>query len=273
MIAIGLFGVLIISHVGSPLGWSGRAAQYVGGIYMLIAVLAAAREGGEWDAALQSALKESQERYRILAEATFEGIVISEDGVIVDANEQFGRMLGYTEGEVIGKRIADLIPETDRQRVLSTIMSGQDTAGEHSMLKKKMAISLLWNPMDVPSRLMANKIRYSAVRDITDRKLTEKALQESEQRYRALFINMSEGFALGQALFDANGTACDFNFLEINDAFERQSGLSRQIIGRPMTEVLPYLEQSWIDTYCRVAVTGEPVHFQNYNRTRKGTMT
>jgi PAS domain S-box-containing protein len=136
MIAIGLFGFLIISYVGSPLAWSGRVALYVGGIYMLVAVLTAAREGGEWDAALQSALKESQERYRVLAEATFEGIFISEDGVIVDVNEQFCRMLHYSESGLIGKRIADLIPETDRERFLGAIMTGQNRSGEHSMLKK-----------------------------------------------------------------------------------------------------------------------------------------
>jgi PAS domain S-box-containing protein len=265
MIAIGLFGVLVISHVGSPLGWSGRAAQYVGGIYMLMAVLVGAGKNGEWDASLQAALKESQERYRMLVEATFEGIVISKEEVIVDVNEQFCRMLGYTESELIGKPISDLIPEKDRKRVVSTIFSGQDVTDEHFMLKKD------GNNIVVESHgrtILRNgrHIRYSAVRDITDRKESEKALQESEQRYRALFTNMTEGFALGQVLFDPNGAVCDFNFLEINDAFEQQTGLSRQIIGRPMTEVLPNLEQHWIDTYCRVAVTGEGVHFQNYNK-------
>jgi PAS domain S-box-containing protein len=228
-------------------------------------VLVGARKNGEWDASLQAALKESQERYRMLVEATFEGIVISEEEVIVDVNEQFCRMLGYTEGELIGKPISDLIPEKDRKRVVSTILSGQDVTDEHFMLKKD------GNNIVVESHgrtILRNgrHIRYSAVRDITDRKESEKALQESEQRYRALFTNMIEGFALGQVLFDPNGAVCDFNFLEINDAFERQTGLSRQIIGRPMTEVLPNLEQHWIDTYCRVAVTGEGVHFQNYNK-------
>jgi PAS domain-containing protein len=114
-----------------PSGLVRPVAQYIGGVYMLMAVLAAAREGGEWDAALQSALKESQERYRILAEATFEGIVIIENGEIIDANEQFCRMLGYAEGEVIGKKVADLIPAEDRRHFLSTVHSGQGGVGEY----------------------------------------------------------------------------------------------------------------------------------------------
>jgi PAS domain S-box-containing protein len=107
---------------------------------------------------------------------------------------------------------------------------------------------------------------YGFAQDITERKQAEQARLASEQRFHALFTNMNEGFALGQARFDANGGACDFCFLEMNDAFEQQSGLSREIIGRPMTEVLPNLEQHWIDTYCGVAITGESVHFQDYNQ-------
>lgn len=184
MIAIGLFGILIISHVGSPLGWSGRAAQYVGGVYMLVAVLAAAREGGEWDAALQSALKESQERYRILAEATFEGIVISEEDVIVDANEQFRRMLGYSESELIGKRIADLIPDKDREWFLDYILSGRDMAGKHTMLKNDGTLIFVESHGRTISR-NGRQIRYSAIRDISDRKKSEEALMASEQRLKA----------------------------------------------------------------------------------------
>ncbi|MFO7714637.1 response regulator [Desulfosarcina sp.] len=107
---------------------------------------------------------------------------------------------------------------------------------------------------------------YGFAQDITERKQAEQARLASEQRFHDLFTNMNEGFALGQALLDTNGGACDFCFLVMNEAFEQQSGLSRQIIGRPMTEVLPNLEQNWIDTYCGVAITGESVHFQNYNQ-------
>jgi PAS domain S-box-containing protein len=188
MIAIGLFGVLIISHVGSPLGWSGRAAQYVGGIYMIVAVLVGARKNGEWDASLQAALKESQERYRMLVEATFEGIVISEEEVIVDVNEQFCRMLGYTESELIGKPISDLIPEKDRKRVVSTILSGQDVTDEHFMLKKDGNILVVESHGRTILR-NGRHIRYSAVRDITDRKRSEKALQESEDKFSKAFYN------------------------------------------------------------------------------------
>jgi PAS domain S-box-containing protein len=94
----------------------------------------------------------------------------------------------------------------------------------------------------------------------------EEALRESEARYRTLFTNMTEGFALGEAICDASGTPHDFRFVEMNDAFERQSGLRREDVqGRPMSQVLPHLERSWVEVYGAVATSRQPVRFESYN--------
>jgi PAS domain S-box-containing protein len=103
------------------------------------------------------------------------------------------------------------------------------------------------------------------VRDVTEREHAEQALRDSEARYRTLFENMTEGFGLGELVIDATGRPVDIRFVEVNAAFERQSGLSRdQILDRPIREALPQLEQVWIDAYTRVAMTGETAHFQEY---------
>ena len=113
----------------------------------------------------------------------------------------------------------------------------------------------------------APKIIVGVEQDITERKQAEKALKESEERYRTLFSNIGEAFALHEMLFDSQGVPNDYRFLEVNAAFEKQTGLSAdQIVGRTVREVLPDLEPFWIETYGRVVVTGEPVRFENYNR-------
>ena len=87
-----------------------------------------------------------------------------------------------------------------------------------------------------------------------------------EQRYENLFQHMLDGFALHEIICDASGRPVDYRFLEVNPAFERHTGLfGRDIKGRTVREVLPMVEQVWIDTYGKVALTGESVFFEEYS--------
>ena len=96
------------------------------------------------------------------------------------------------------------------------------------------------------------------------REVDEK-LRASERRYRQLFENMSEGFALHEIVTDPDGRPCDYRFLDINPAFERLTGLKRaDVLGRLVRDVLPGVEPHWIENFGRVALTGEPTHFDEY---------
>jgi len=90
----------------------------------------------------------------------------------------------------------------------------------------------------------------------------EEALQESEKRYRNLFNAMNEGFCIVEVLFDADGKPEDYRFLEVNDAFEKQTGL-HDAVGKRMRELAPAHEAHWFEIYGKIALTGEPAHFIN----------
>jgi PAS domain S-box-containing protein len=91
-------------------------------------------------------------------------------------------------------------------------------------------------------------------------------VQESEARYRSLFSSMTEGFAVHEIITDADGKPCDYRFMDINPAFERLTGISREaVVGKTVREVIPNIEAYWIDTYSQVALEGTPVHFENYS--------
>jgi PAS domain S-box-containing protein len=87
-----------------------------------------------------------------------------------------------------------------------------------------------------------------------------------ERDYRMLFREMLDGFAVHEIICDEQGRPADYRYLDINPAFERLTGLGREIIGKTVREVLPGIEPSWIEAYGEVALTGEAASFENYAR-------
>lgn len=88
-----------------------------------------------------------------------------------------------------------------------------------------------------------------------ERARAEEALRDSESRYRLLFESIDESFTVVEPLYDEQGHAVDYRFLEVNPAFEAITGL-RNVEGRAGRELVPSLEKDWIDTIGRVAVSG-----------------
>ena len=89
---------------------------------------------------------------------------------------------------------------------------------------------------------------------------SEMALREAEGLYRNLFNSMDEGFCIIEMIFDAEGKAVDYRFLEINAAFEKQTGM-HDAVGKRMREIAPSHEEFWFDTYGAIALSGEPAQF------------
>ncbi|MBE2203140.1 MAG: response regulator [Chthoniobacterales bacterium] len=99
---------------------------------------------------------------------------------------------------------------------------------------------------------------------------SEASLRRREEDYRLLFEGMLEGFALHEILCDDSGKPVDYRFLSVNPAFERITGFrGAEIVGRTVREVVPEIEADWIERYGRVALTGEPIHFEKHSAALK----
>jgi signal transduction histidine kinase/CheY-like chemotaxis protein len=83
----------------------------------------------------------------------------------------------------------------------------------------------------------------------------------SDDYRRHLFEAFDQGFCTIEVLLDDAGTPVDYRFLEVNAAFERQTGL-HDPIGRRMRELAPAHEEHWFQIYGQVALTGTPVRFE-----------
>jgi PAS domain S-box-containing protein len=99
-------------------------------------------------------------------------------------------------------------------------------------------------------------------RDVSREYAVQKALSDSEKRYRTLFESIDEGFCIVEMLYDEHGKANDYRFVEINPAFVQQTGLE-QALGKTIREMVPNHEAHWFEIYGRIAQTGVAMRFEN----------
>ena len=96
-----------------------------------------------------------------------------------------------------------------------------------------------------------------------ERHLTELALRRSGERWRAMFEGMQEAFFLSEALRDTQGNIVDFRFIEVNPAFERQSGMKEgDTLGHTLREMIPGVPGRIMDAFAQVVESGEPAQFE-----------
>jgi signal transduction histidine kinase len=84
--------------------------------------------------------------------------------------------------------------------------------------------------------------------------------QKMLEKYRTLFTLIDEGFGINELIYDSEGHAVDWIFIEVNPAFEKHTGL-KDVQGKRALEVNPESENHWLEIYGRVAATGEPIRF------------
>jgi len=141
---------------------------------------------------------------------------------------------------------------------------GEETAAE--LLKQGAA--------DYVSKESLSRLDHSikrALKEHSDQKKLEEAqqsLMKSEEKYRLLYMAMSQGLALHEIITDEAGKPVDYVFLDINESYTHLLGVTREMcIGKRITEVMPEVEQYWIDVFGQVALTREPMYYENFLKT------
>ncbi|MBM9606451.1 hybrid sensor histidine kinase/response regulator [Desulfopila inferna] len=195
------------------------------------------------------ALKESEERFKALHNASFGGIAIHEQGLILECNKGLSEITGYGYEELIGMDGLQLISDDTRDMVIQYIKTGYEKPYEAKGVRKNGEIyPLRLQARNIPFK--GNNVRVVEFRDISENKRTEKEREELEGKLR----QAQKMEAVGRL---AGGVAHDFNNMlsviighadmamedmdssepvydrlkEIKKAGERSSDLTRQLLG------------------------------------------
>jgi PAS domain S-box-containing protein len=139
----------------------------------------------------ETALRDSEARLQAFGDAAFEGICFSESGRVVDCNDQFANMLCYDRGELIGAALRNVIAPEAMMHIETNFSTNRENVFEHEMIRKdgsRITVEAHGKPVVQGERAM----RCTAIQDITDRKRMEKALKESEERYRRIVDTTNE---------------------------------------------------------------------------------
>ncbi|WP_445302384.1 MULTISPECIES: PAS domain-containing protein [unclassified Microcoleus] len=207
----------------------------------------------------EQALRESEEQTRNILESIAEAFFALDDNWrFTYVNRSAGALLDRAPGNLIGKNLWEEYPG----------LIGHELEQIHwSAMRDRVAASMTafyphhdrW--YEVRTYPAPNGITVY-FKNVTEQIQTAATLRQSEERYRTLFESIDEGFCIIEVLFDENDTPIDYRFLEINPTFEQQTGL-QQAVGKTARQLVPDLEDHWIQIYGQVALTGEPTRFEN----------
>ncbi|MDR3568694.1 MAG: PAS domain S-box protein [Syntrophobacteraceae bacterium] len=212
----------------------------------------------------ENALRESEERFRALVQASSDVIYqMSPDWK--EVRRVFGRdHIVDMESIGGGNWFQKHIPPEDHPAMLAKIGEciRSDSIFEHEHRVLRLDGSPGWVfSRAIPLKDANGKLLgwFGAASDITQRKQAENSLRESEERFRVAQELSPDGFTIFRPVRDAAGNVTDFDWVYENPAIARMTGSDpKEIVGRRLLDILPgYRASSFFKAYRHVAQTGE----------------
>lgn len=213
--------------------------------------------------AMETALQESEEKYRTLIENIQDGVFLIQGGELKFVNEAFARIPDYTVEEILGMNFGGLVAPEDLDMVADRyvrMMAGEDVPMEYEFqgIRKGDDIRTTVRMTVGLTEYRGKPAVIGTVKDITEQKSMENALRESEERFRMIFENMSDAVAVYEVIDEGR----NFILKDFNQSAEKLEDMKRKdLIGKSLLDVFSRaVDFGLLDVFQRVWRTGNPEH-------------
>jgi PAS domain S-box-containing protein len=262
-IPLKLHGVI----VGAFSIWGGAESSYTKERVEMLEGIAADLALALTAARITEALRENEQKIQTIANTAQDAIIMSDNsGKITFWNKAAEQIFGFESNEAIGKDVHQLLAPSDVILPISQTMAKRQMAGDEQIYQKNFESEAISKtgariPIEIslaPVRMNDKWHAVATIRDITERKLAEKAIRESEQKYRQL-IETSPVTIWSQVISGGE-------FVLISPAIEKLSGYtSEELMKDPQKrrEFLPPETRAKIMTHVKkIIVEKKPVSFE-----------
>ncbi|PKM77843.1 MAG: hypothetical protein CVU90_05180 [Firmicutes bacterium HGW-Firmicutes-15] len=148
-----------------------------------------------WQKQVEESLRVGEARFKALSDASFEGIILTENGICIEVNQKAAEMFGYDHQKMIGMHAIDLAVPESRAIVESHIATGYELPYEGIAMRRDGSRL----PVEIQGRMFEYKgrrIRAAAIRDLSERQQAEAELLQQRQNLQALFFNSHDAVVL-----------------------------------------------------------------------------
>jgi PAS domain S-box-containing protein len=216
---------------------------------------------------VELSFRESEEKYRELVEGTHDLITRTDKhGNFTFVNHISLKILGFPPDECIGMSAFQFVHPDDRDMTIDwfnqcVAQKLKQAKMENRQINTKTGKShtVLWSSafqFDDSGNLDGVG---NIGRDITEMRVVEES-------YKNLFEKMPAGYAIHEIIRDNEGRPLDYRFISINPALEKITGLkAKDFVGRTVLEAFPHTKKYWFDIYSKIALSGEPLTFENHS--------
>jgi len=214
---------------------------------------------------------ETKDKLQLIFNTSPDAAIITRvtDGLIIDTNEGYSTITGYSPEEIKGKTTNSINiwkNFEDRRKVIEKIR-------EFGYCENFEAQFVLKSGQEITGLMSAKEIKLDGVphiisitRDITDRKKIDEAFIESELRFRMLFENMAESVAICEIVCSENGDAIDYRVISINKSFCKTFDTTpEKVEGRLATEIVSLKKLPYLREFFEVTKSGKPLTFEAHS--------